>query len=192
MRNNRILGAAVAAALFLPVGSAYGGAENVNDNLTSRSTADTTSVGSVVTCSVASDMGTCAVDSSFDSASGTVVNVPDDGLIYATELFQGAGDPPVVPCGDEPAAVLFTIDGENKQDSTLATFTLTGAKFQDDTDPVLGISDSNGTIITSPTKVGGGEGDIFVEYNIDTDTVEKRLEVGDQLILTYHLKEAST
>lgn len=193
MRNNRVLGAAVAAALFLPIGSAYGGSYNVNNSLLSMPAADTAAGDSVVTsCSVTDGMGTCVVNSSFDLVPSTVVNVPDDGLIYATELFNtppSGMEYPILPCGTEPAAIMFTIDGENDNDNTLATFTLSSGKFEND--PVLGISDSNGAI-TSPMTIpdGGGDGSNFVKYNIDT--TNGRLQVNDQLILTYFMQDAST
>ncbi len=102
-------------------------------------------------------------------------------------------DLPILPCDTTtsvPAAVLFVIDGENDNDNTLAKFTLNGAKFAGD--PVLSISDNDGQLIGVATDIVNGTGDkkSTAEFNITTSAA-LRLEVGDQLMLSYHLKDAA-
>jgi hypothetical protein len=208
MRNNRILSAAVAAALFLPISSAYaaGGFVNVNNSLKDQAVNDTTvSAASVVsTCSATAHKkaGTCTINSSFNFTGNalTVVNVPDDGLIYATELFTGPGGTPVLPgCefndADAPrvgaeakAAVLYTTGSETLKtlDEMGVKFTLTGATFAED--PVLGISD-NGGLFSIEAKLKGGKDKTFIEYKFNTTT--NKIYKGNQLMLQYRLKDAT-
>ncbi len=192
MRNNRILSAAVAAALFLPVGSvSAGGFVNVNQGLTTTGAADG---GLVVTCPTAvtshKKAGTCTIDSTFDfgTANNTVVNVPNDGLIYATELFTGGDEMPVLPGCDDPAsgakaAVMYTVSSSTDNSRDIK-FTLSGAEFADD--PILGISDSGGVLLTTELPSTGGKNSDKALYKLN-----KPIGTGDQLMLQYRLRDAA-
>ncbi len=198
-RNNNVLGVAIAAALCLPVGSAYGGLYNVNDDLDAMPSAKTVANKVTVCTTLPADdekgIGSCVPESTdFGDTPLKLANVPNKGIIYPTEIMQKPDDKdlPILPCDvttPVSAAVLFVIDGENINDNTLVKFTLTGAKFSGV--PILDISSAS-TVLTalSPTVVvGTGDKKSTVEFNIATAD-PNRVAVGDQFMLSYHLKDA--
>jgi hypothetical protein len=215
MRNNRILSAAVAAALFLPASSVYaGGFGNVNFNDSTTAAADTTApAGSVVaSCSGvtsavtdAKKAGTCTISPTFNFTSNTVVNVPEDGLIYATELFTG-GVPkdgmPALPGGTDcdaaslsgpKAAVMYTISANkvSTDGEMTVSFTLTGANFAED--PKLGISDNGGDHTGTYTPLSTATDKTTAKFKVTTNgtTGTTMLQKNDQLMLQYRIKNAT-
>jgi hypothetical protein len=213
MRNNRILSAAVAAALFLPASSVYaGGFGNVNLNDSTTAAADTTApAGSVVaSCSGvtsavtdAKNAGTCTIDSTFNfSTASTVVNVPEDGLIYATELFTGEvpkDGMPALPGGTDcdattlsgpKAAVMYTISANkvSTDGEMTVSFTLTGANFAED--PVLGISDNGGQHTGTYDPLSTAKDKPTAKFKVTTSGTTM-LQKDDQLMLQYRIKNAT-
>ncbi len=208
MYNNRILGAAVAAALFLPVGSAYAAGDFGNVNFDDgTATADAlTACGASIASQF--DHGTCTLNAKFGFGTASpaitdVVNVPTDGLIYATELFTGLREEgrPVLPgaltgcdAGTGPAAaIMYTIGATslNTAPEMQIEFTLTGAEFSGD--PLLGVMDISGTNegLTAIDKGGDGRQTASFKINSDSGASGFELETGDRIMLIYRIENAT-
>ena len=183
MRNNRILGAAVAAALSLPLGVAYAGGSfvNVGDALSDIAAAE--GGGSVVSSSGASLV---AIDSTFEGAS-QALDIDEDGIVYATELFNHSAGSPNLPCQtDNLAAVMYTVGTATISTPMVVRFELPGGEtFVED--PILGISDDAGTHTTVIARTSGGSGVSNINFNIDSGDLAN----ADQLMLFYRIQGAS-
>jgi len=179
MHTNRILTAAVAAALFSPTIS-YAAGSFVNVDSAPGNTPDSNPILATGN----------KPHSDFDLSTDLVVVTGDDteGIKYASELF-GSGSPEELPTGDY-AAVLYTIDATEVNLTFDLTFTLSdGAKFSGN--PLLGIADSGASWdseMGEPRE--GGNGDSEAVFEIKASEVGKSLIGGDQFLLLYKIQDA--
>ncbi len=200
MCRHRMLGVAVATLFFLQVcvAQAAGLFENVNKDTHYGLKADDsdeclddkvakakeTETGADRTCVLNSNK---VPDDSFDSVSdgNALVDVPNSGIVYATELFGGDG-PPKLP-SDNMAAVVYTISTLTPIEENLkVTFTLSEGVFA--SRPKLAISDTDGQFTTLVIDISGAENRDFVTFLVEANA-SKKLKDGDQLMLAYQLKK---
>jgi len=183
MRKNKILSIAITATLCLPIGiasAAVGSFKNVNQTTHGTINAAGNTAEKVLVSKVPT--------ATFDTISGgkALVDVPTDGIVYATELFGGDG-PPALPnkADGNLAAVLYTIDGDIDTEFDIQ-FTLSAGQFVED--PKLAISDSgdNYTILSQLILTTGGKNESFVGFRVSAQT--NPLTTGDQLMLAYRIK----
>jgi len=123
--------------------------------------------------------------STFDNISNgnVIANVPDAGIVYATELF--GDDSTLALPKNKLAALLYTIDGQIDQDFDIL-FTLNAGVFAQE--PKLAISDKNNDGYTSLNDViiiSGGKEAQQVSFRISAQN--RVLENGDQLMFVYQL-----
>jgi len=123
----------------------------------------------------------------FDNISegNAVIDVPNGGIVYATELF-GSESTLSLP-STKKAAVLYTIDGKVDRHFNIL-FTLSDGKFAGD--PKLAISDAANKYTTLIGRTSGGNNANSVTFFVEAGT--KNLADGDQLMLVYQLKELNT
>jgi len=184
MRKNKILSVAVAATLCLPIGiasAAVGSFKNVN-----QTTHGTVNAAGDSTDPIDKVLSANKPTATFDEISGgnTLVDVPTNGIVYATEIFGGDG-PPALPNTTDArlAAVLYTIDGEIDAEFDIL-FTLSAGQFAED--PKLAISDKSTNYTTEPILTEGGRNDSVVGFRVTANN--NKLQSGDQLMLAYRIK----
>lgn len=187
MRNNRILGVAIAAALSLQVGAVQAvGFENVNETHAGVNTPEN---GAVVTGTQAGKNLKTGSDFSFP-APRDIVHVPTDGIVYACDLLDGDG-PAQLPSLKEGAA-LYTISTLTDIATELSvTFTLIPDSVVFATEPVLAISDVGGNYTETATLAIGATNQSTAPFLVQADKTGKALMDGDQLMFVYQIKNAS-
>jgi hypothetical protein len=188
MHNNRILGAAIAAALSLQVGVAPAlGLDNVNSG--THAGANCVNAKQVSVCVLGNDN---VPHSSFDNVTNgnALVNVPSGGIVYAKELFDGDG-PPKLPNSDtKMAAVIYTLSTLTDITQQLnVTVTLSDGVFA--SKPKLAISDTDGNFTSLLLDITGSVGDNSFTFLVDATTT-KPLKDGDQLMLVYQFQKAAS
>ena len=186
MRKNRMLGAAIAAALSLQVGVAQAvGFDNVNAEHKNVFATDITAGGNVLTAA-----GVPGPAFDWITAEAVVPVPAEGGIVYATELFGGNG-PPKLPANNM-AAALYTLSlgaGTPVNESLKAIFTLTGGVWA--SQPKLAVSDADGNFDVLPTKIEAGQvGDETVTFLVPASGTQQ-LKNNDQLMFVYQLKDTS-
>ena len=171
MRKNRILGAAIAAALSMQMGIAYAGGSFLNETASG---------------------GTSPTD---------YIAVPEDGIRYASELFGSSVGVPALPSttgtpATPRAKVTYTvgtaeIKGADSSDKLVVKFEFPGGeKFAEH--PTLNFVNVGGTCtgpISTPnsTPTEGGTNNSYVIFKVDTSTTTLCVEAGDELELLYRV-----
>jgi hypothetical protein len=199
MRNNRLLGVAIAATLSLPVGVAHAattGFQNVGSSIADEPTAGITSDKILTGAIGARKIGSTSFDDLFQTE---VVDVPSGGITYAIDVL--GGDASAKLPKSKKAAVLYTIStGSAIDKELLVTFTLSEGVFAET--PTLRISDKDDPAVADDTIVAtdivyltGGTGLSFVNFRVSASNPDKtlgnkKLENEDQLLLVYQFKDA--
>lgn len=183
MRNNRLLGVAIAATLSLPLAvthAATTGLQNVGSSIANELTAGLSN--KILT-------GGTITSTSFDTLSGQdVVDVPTSGITYAIDVLGGSTAATLPKT--KKAAVVYTIStGSQINKQVEVTFTLSEGVFAQT--PMLGISDSGNQIVDADiVYLTGGQGAKSTTFRVHTERTNKQLENGDQLMLAYQFQDA--
>lgn len=185
MRNNKILGVAI-AAFSLPVGVAQAdtvGFQNVGSSIVNEPVAgfpgDKILSGAVTSRKI----GSTGFDTLFNT---DVVDVPSGGITYATDVLGGSASAKLPKT--KRAAVVYTISATSAiERESLVTFTLSEGVFAED--PELAIADQGKQYTTTISINKGGKGSPSVVFRVPA-TNSKPLDDGDQLLLVYQFEDA--